>query len=85
MLLNECLLQYFSFLCVTMMVFSVCVNETVYLLYMLVFKSCLRWAFVRHVTHHHLLLVVINVLQRYKTDTSVLPKVDILALYQLMK
>ncbi len=41
MLLNEYLLHYFSFMCVTMMVFSVCVNDTVHLLYMLMFKSCL--------------------------------------------
>ncbi len=33
MLLNECLLHYFSFMCVTMMLFSVYVNETVHLLY----------------------------------------------------
>ncbi len=31
--LNECLLHYFSFKCVTMMVFTVCVNDTVHLLY----------------------------------------------------
>ncbi len=38
MLLNECLLQYFSFMCVTMMVFSVCVNDCAPSIYMLIFK-----------------------------------------------
>ncbi len=37
MLLNECYLHYLSFMCVTMMVFSVCVNVNT----MLIFKSCL--------------------------------------------
>ncbi len=40
-------------MCVTMIGFSVCVNDTVHFLqyiYMLVFKCCLWWALVRHVT-----------------------------------
>ncbi len=53
-----------------MMVISVCVNDTVHLLYMLLFKSCLWLALVHHVTHYLLLLVVISVLQSYKTDFS---------------
>ncbi len=39
--LNECLLHYYSFMCVTVMVFSVCVNDCVHLLYMLECISCL--------------------------------------------
>ncbi len=31
MLLNLCLLHYLSFMCVTMMVFSACMNDTVHL------------------------------------------------------
>ncbi len=49
-----------------MMVISVCVNDTVLLLYMLLFKSC----FGSSCDSHHLLLVVISVFQRYKTDFS---------------
>ncbi len=49
-----------------MMVISVCVNDAV-LLYMLLFKSCFGSSCD---SHHLLLLVVISVLQRYKTDFS---------------
>ncbi len=45
-----------------MMVISVCVNDAVLLLYMLLFKSC----FGSSCDSHHLLLVVISVLQRYR-------------------
>ncbi len=34
-------IAYFSLMSLTMMVFSACVNDTVHLLYMLLFKSCL--------------------------------------------
>ncbi len=34
-------IAYFSLMSLTMMVFSACVNDTVYLLYTLLFKSCL--------------------------------------------
>ncbi len=50
-----------------MMVFSVCVNDAVLLLYMLLFKSCFGSSCD---SHHLLLLVVISVLQRYKTDVN---------------
>ncbi len=50
-----------------MMVFSVCVNDTVLLLYMLLFKSCFGSSCD---SHHLLLLVVISVLQSFKTDFS---------------
>ncbi len=45
-----------------MMAISVCVNDAVLLLYMLLFKSC----FGSSCDSHHLLLVVISVLQRYR-------------------
>ncbi len=65
-----------------MMVISVCVNDAVLLLYMLLFKSCFGSSCD---SHHLLLLVVISVLQKnYKTDFST----SIgwyLTLYQLMK
>ncbi len=54
-------------MCVTMMVISVCVNDAVLLLYMLLFKSCFGSSCD---SHHLLFLVVISVLQRYKTDFS---------------
>ncbi len=50
-----------------MMAISVCVNDAVLLLYMLLFKSCFGSSCD---SHHLLLLVVISVLQRYKTDFS---------------
>ncbi len=46
-------LMFIAYLCLlslTMMVFRVCVNDNVHLLYMLLFKSCLLWALVHHVT-----------------------------------
>ncbi len=45
-------IAYFSLLSVTMMVISVCVNDTVLLLYMLLFYICyyLKAALVHHVT-----------------------------------
>ncbi len=64
-----------------MMVISVCVNDTIYILYVLLFKSCFGSSCD---SHHLLLLVVIIVLQRYKTDFST-SIVGILTLYQLMK
>ncbi len=50
-----------------MMVISVCVNDAVLLLYMLLFKSCFGSSCD---SHHLLFLMVISVLQRYKTDFS---------------
>ncbi len=50
-----------------MMVISVCVNDAVLLLYMLLFKSCFGSSCD---SHHLLLLVLISVLQRYETDFS---------------
>ncbi len=52
-----------------MMAISVCVNDAVHLLYMLLFKSCFGSSCD---SHQLLLLVVISVLQRYKTDFSTL-------------
>ncbi len=46
-----------------MMVISVCVNDAVLLLYMLLIKSCFGSSCD---SHHLLLLVVISVLQRYR-------------------
>lgn len=43
-------ISYFSLMSLTMMVFSACVNDTVHLLYILLFKSCLCWALFHHVT-----------------------------------
>ncbi len=60
-------IAYFSLMSLTTMVFSVCVNDAVLLLYMLLFKSCFGSSCD---SHHLLLLVVISVLQRYKTDFS---------------
>ncbi len=54
-------IAYFSL----MMVFSACVYDTVHLLYMLLFKSCFGSS-----CDSHLLLVIISVLQRYKTYFS---------------
>ncbi len=34
-------IAYFSLMSLTMMVFSACVNDTMYFLYMILFKSCL--------------------------------------------
>ncbi len=48
-----------------MMAISVCVNDAVLLLYMLLFKSCFGSS-----CDSHQLLLVISVLQRYKTDLS---------------
>ncbi len=52
-----------------MMVISVCVNDAVHLLYILIFKSSFGSSCD---SHQHLLLVVIGVLQSYKTDFSTL-------------
>ncbi len=56
-------IAYFSLLSLIMMVISVCVNDAVLLLYMLLFKSCFGSSCD---SHHLLLLVVISVLQRYR-------------------
>ncbi len=53
MLLNECLLHYFSFMCVTLLVFSVCVNNIVHL-YILVFS----FSTFGKADQNHLLLVI---------------------------
>ncbi len=63
-----------------MMAISVCVNDAVLLLYMLLFKSCFGSSCD---SHHHLLLVVISVLQRYRFQYF--NSFGILTLYQLMK
>ncbi len=60
MLLNCCIFQFIE---ITMMAISVCVNDAVLLLYMLLFKSCFGSSCD---SHHLLLLVVISVLQRYR-------------------
>ncbi len=52
----------------TVMVISACVNDTVHhICYYL--KAAWLW-FIMWLSHHHLLLVVISVFQRYKTDFS---------------
>ncbi len=43
-------IAYFSLLSLTMMLFSVCVKDTLLILYMLIFKSGLCWAVVHRVT-----------------------------------
>ncbi len=43
-------IAYFSLLSLTMVVFCVCVKDTLLILYMLIFKSCLCWALVHRVT-----------------------------------
>ncbi len=58
-----------------MMVFSVCVNDTVHLLYSICYylkAACDGLWFIMRLSHHLLLLVVISVFQRYKTIFSTL-------------
>ncbi len=62
-----------------MMAISVCVNDAVLLLYMLLFKSCFGSSCD---SHHLLLLVVISVLQRYRFQCF---NRLVYTLYQLMK
>ncbi len=72
MLLNECLLHYFSFMCVTMMVFSVCLYDTVHLLFMFIFKSCFLCALVHHVTFSSPPALWLSVYYKGKKQISVL-------------
>ncbi len=66
-----------------MMAISVCVNDAVLLLYMLLFKSCFGSSCD---SHQLLLLVVISVLQRYRFQYFNRLLCDIICtLYQLMK
>ncbi len=74
-------LHYFSFMCVIMMVFSVCVNDYVYRLYMLVFKAEL-WLIMTLITTSFWWL---SVYYKGKKQIPILQYVAILTLYQLMK
>ncbi len=53
LLFNERLLHYLSIMCVTMMVFCVCMNDSVHLLYISLYfclwRSYLWWALILHV------------------------------------
>ncbi len=61
------LLHYFSFMCVTMMVFSVCILSIFYMCSYLK-AACDGLWFIMWLSHHYQLLVVISVLQRHKTN-----------------
>ncbi len=69
---NESLLHYLSIMCVTMMVFCVCMNDSVHLLYISIYFclwwSYLWWALILHVAFSFTTCIIMLVVSMLKTE-----------------
>ncbi len=72
LLFNESLLHYLSIMCVTMMVFCVCMNDSVHLLYISIYFclwwSYLWWALILHVAFSFTTCIIMLVVSMLKTE-----------------